>query len=306
MTKDDASVILAIATLAAMADGEQDVTEQAQLAQVARSLGLSEADPIVRSAISGERSLASLATSLSSQTAKQAAYDSSVAVCHADGWISPREATFLHNLATLVEADTTPADNALAAVNRAADDPDTSRYKPDISVDQYILDQAILTAALELLPDHLANLGILPLQLRLVHHIGQLHGQRLDASQVKDLVATLGIGAAAQIIEKTVRRTLGGLAGGILGTALGGLIGNTAGSVAGVATGAAVTFAATYALGHVAEKYYAQGRQLSADDLRALFTRFQQEATTIFPRVEERIGELARSGSLGSVLRGTP
>lgn len=306
MTKDDASAILAIATLAALADGEQDSHEHSQLTQVAQSLGLNEADTVIQSAISGQRSIASLAASLSSQQARQAAYESAVAVCQSDGWISPSEAAFLHNLATLVNADTAPAENALASVNRAADDPDTSRSASTGSVDQFILDQAILTAALEILPDHLANMGILPLQLRLVHHIGQLHKQRLDAAQIKDLAATLGIGAAAQVIEKTVRRTLGGLAGGILGTALGGLIGGTAGSVAGVASGAAVTFATTYALGHAAEQYYAQGRQLSANDLRSLFARFQQDATTVFPRVEARVTELARSGSLSSVLRGTP
>jgi hypothetical protein len=133
------------------------------------------------------------------------------------------------------------------------------------------------------------------LQLRLVRHIGQQHGQALDAAGIKDLAATFGIGAAAQIMESVVRRTLGGIAGGMLGKMLGG--------AAGMAAGGAVTFAATYALGHAAQQYYAQGRSLSTADLKALFTRFQGEANTLYPRVQERVTSMARTGSLDSLMR---
>jgi uncharacterized protein (DUF697 family) len=162
-------------------------------------------------------------------------------------------------------------------------------------LDAYILDQAILTAALELLPDRLANIGILPLQLRLVLHVGQQYGQELDAAGIKDLAATFGIGAAAQIMESVVRRTLGGIAGGMLGGMLGG--------AAGVAAGGAVTFASTYALGHASRQYYAQGRKLSTADLKALFSRLQAEANDIYPRVQDRITSMSRSGSVESLLR---
>jgi len=164
---------------------------------------------------------------------------------------------------------------------------------PDL--DGYILDQAILTAALEILPDRLANIGILPLQLRLVRHVGQQYGQPLDASGIKDLAATFGIGAAAQVMERVIRRTLGGLAGGLLGGMLGG--------AAGVAAGGAVTFASTYALGHAARQYYARGRKLSTADLKALFTKMQGEANTIYPRVQDRISSMGRSGSMESLMR---
>jgi hypothetical protein len=40
-------------------------------------------------------------------------------------------------------------------------------------------------------------------------------------------------------------------------------------------------------LGHVADQYYRQDRSLSATDLRALFDRFQREAKTIYPRVQQ-------------------
>ena len=148
-------------------------------------------------------------------------------------------------------------------------------------VDELILEQAILTGALEILPDALANLAILPLQLRVVYQIGQRHGQKLDANQVKDLAATLGLGAAAQSLEGVAMKLIGGLAGGLLGGMFGG--------ASRIATGAIITFSATYALGHVADQYYAQGRRIDAADLRALFVRFQDEAKTIYPRVQEQI-----------------
>jgi uncharacterized protein (DUF697 family) len=162
-------------------------------------------------------------------------------------------------------------------------------------MDSLILDQAMLAAACELLPDRLAMLTVLPLQLRLVYTVGQRSGQEFGFDQASDLVATLGIGAASQMVEGFVRGTLGSVAGGLFGGLLG--------SATGIAAGAAVTFATTYALGHAAEQYYAQGRRLSAADLRALFTRFQGEAKDIYPRVEQRIRELASGNQMDAVLK---
>ena len=159
-----------------------------------------------------------------------------------------------------------------------------------------ILQQAIITGAAEILPDRLANLAIIPLQLRMVYNIGQAHGQQMDANQIRDLAATLGIGAAAQVMEGAVRNLLGGAAASILG----GLLGGTA----GLAAGAAVTFASTYALGHVAKQYYAQGRRLSAADLRSLFARFQEEATALYPKVQSQVQSQAKSLNVQQLLSG--
>jgi uncharacterized protein (DUF697 family) len=130
----------------------------------------------------------------------------------------------------------------------------------------------------------------------MVYQIGQHHGQKLDVDQVKDLAATLGLGAVAQGLEGVALKLIGGLAGGLLGGMVGG--------ASRIATGAVITFSATYALGHVADRYYAQGRQLSAGDLRELFTRFQAEAKTIYPRVEEQIRQRSGSLSIQSLLQG--
>ncbi len=184
--------------------------------------------------------------------------------------------------------------SSASAFSAGATGAGSGRPSADQSLDEFILDQAMLSAALELLPDRIANLGILPLQLRLVHMVGQRSGQAVDGVQVKELLATLGIGVAAQVMERVVRRTLGGLAGGLLGGLFGG--------AAGMAAGGAVTFATTYALGHAAQQYYAQGRTMSSGDMKALFERLKQDGTGMYPRVQSRIGEIARGNSFQSIM----
>jgi uncharacterized protein (DUF697 family) len=175
----------------------------------------------------------------------------------------------------------------------------------DAALDAMIRQQALLAGALELLPQQLASLAIIPLQMRLVYRIGADYGQKLDGMQIKDLLGVLGIGAAGQLLDGMVRRLAGGLGRGLLGTVVGGVLGGTAGRAAG----AGVAFVTTYALGHAARQYYAQGRQLSQQDLRALFERFRGEAQALLPRVREEIHAQSQHLDLGhllATLRGTP
>lgn len=290
MTPNEAEAVIAIATLAALADGHHDAEEQAAIAGVAAGLGLPP--ETVQRASSGQLTVAELASRLNSPETRQTAYDAALSVCHRNGEPEDSEKSFLAGLASALGISTANAVNPVAAVLPAV----TSGPAAPSDLDNHILDQAILTAAMELLPDRLANMAILPLQLRLVYGIGQKHGQQLDARQVADLAATFGIGAVAQVFEKVVRRALGGIAGGLLGGMLGG--------AGGVAAGAAVTFASTYALGHAAEQYYAQKRSLSVTDMKALFARFQTEAKEMYPRVQERIRTRASGTSLSSVMQG--
>ena len=264
--------------------------------------GLPNAEQVVERAATAPADVVTMARSLSSDEARRAAYEIAVAVCNADGVAGDKEIAFLQELSTVL--GTGMATGEMSAVASVATltgavlpppVPGTATAQPQPGeLDAMILDQAILTAALEILPDRLSNMAILPLQLRMVYTIGQRYGQQLDAAQVKDLAATFGLGAAAQFMESIVRKTLGRLAGGLLGGITGG--------VGGIAAGATVSFAATYALGHAAAQYYAQGRSLSTADMKALFTRFQGEAQTLFPKVQERVESVARGTNLQSVL----
>ncbi len=335
MTPHDAETIVAIAALAAQADGQQDTAERARISETAAGLGLTDATATVAAsmaaAVTLPVALARLTERLSDDEARRAAYDTAVSVCHADGWVNPSEAAFLRTLATSLGIDPTTVDQQAAGVHEQVRDASASISAAEThtnafvnaptpgtsnsgttsgatagALDEFILDQAMMSAALELLPDRLANLGILPLQLRMVQQIGERNGQQMNASQVKDLVAVFGIGAAAQIMENVVRNTLGGFVGTLGRGMLGGLLGGMAGNAAGFAAGASITFATTYALGHAAEQYYAQGRSISTADMKALFERFKGEASTLYPRVEVRVRELASSGNIGSVLRSAP
>lgn len=59
----------------------------------------------------------------------------------------------------------------------AADGP---RGAPDL--DRTIVNRAILAGGLELLPQSLATMAIVPVQMKLVHEIGRVHGYALDGA----------------------------------------------------------------------------------------------------------------------------
>ncbi|HTS79922.1 MAG TPA: DUF533 domain-containing protein [Myxococcaceae bacterium] len=299
MNADDASRIAQIALMAAMADGEISPDEQRELASIATRLGVPSATTALDQPEAARQGIGVLAASLSDADARRTAYEVALAVCSVDGAPNAPEQTFLsalHGALGLAPAATHEFEKQLRLLGSApiAGALPAVGATTDAALDQRILQQAMLTGALELLPERLANVAILPLQLRLVYDVGQRYGQQLDANQVKDLAGTFGLGAAAQMVEGTVRKALGGIASGLLGGLIGG--------ATGVAAGAAVTFAATYALGHAAKQYYAQGRKLSADDMRALFTRFQGEAQALLPQVQGQIQSLAQQVKLPDVL----
>ncbi len=304
MNERSAQSLVTIAALAALADGATDAAEQEQIVQVATRLGVNMEDITLPEHVSPAMAAAQASRLLMTSESREAAYQVALAVCNADGYANTKESMFLRSLAQSLDLDPSRFDAQSASVMEAvasvgvAGTPSataTSPERSEQSIDEFILDQAMLTAALELLPDRLANLGILPLQLRLVHTIGTRSGQAGSGPQVKELMATLGIGVVAQVMESVVRKTLGGLAGGLLGGMLGG--------ATGLAAGGAVTFATTYALGHAAQQYYAQGRTMSNSDLKALFTRLKSDGTAMYPRVQARIGQLAQGNTLQSVMQ---
>ncbi len=299
MRTTDHVPLIAIAILAARADGSVDSAEQRAVDAVVARTGNSDVAGLVQQIAAGQLRLADLASRLSDDEARGLAYESALAVINADGSANPSEKAFLGELRKALDFSDADVADATRMAGAMADAPIAAVHigePPAGQVDEFILQQAILTGAIEVLPDRLANIAVLPLQLRMVYQIGRRHGQKLDISQVKDLAATLGLGAAAQSLEGVVMKLIGGIAGGLLGGMVGG--------ATRIATGAVITFSATYALGHVAEQYYAQSRRLSAADLRALFVRFQDEAKTIFPRVQEQIQRQAGTLNLQSLLQG--
>lgn len=301
--KREAETVLEVGIAAALADGHRDERELDRLREVAKATG-------VESSALGEATAAlhaDLAARLPSDEARRAAYELAVAVCGADGAINAAEERFLAGLRGMLGL----SDEAVASVHRDARAiadasvapatgaaPGGAAPRPD-DLDELILGQAKLTGALELLPQSLASMAIIPLQMRMVYRIGQAHGQTLDAAQAQDLLGTMGIGMAAQVVDGVARKIVGGVFEGVLGSLLGGL----AGGVASAAGGAVTSFATTYALGHAAKQYYAQGRTLSADDLRALFARWKDEATKLYPEVRSQVESQAKTLDLQQILK---
>jgi uncharacterized protein (DUF697 family) len=164
--------------------------------------------------------------------------------------------------------------------------------------DKLILDASIMNAALEVLPESLASMAIIPLQLRLVYRIGKSYGYPMDMSQAKDFVATLGVGLTGQYVEQLGRKLLGGLLGGLAG-GLGRAVGHQAAS-------SGMSFATTYALGRLAQRYYAAGRSLDTEMLKQMFASLVQEARGMAPQYRQQIAQQASTidtRSLASLLK---
>lgn len=312
-TENERDAALAVALLAALADGSEGPQEQAELQRIAAALDPAAAGrlgPLLDDLRSGRRTLESAAAALQSAEARQATFELAVGVCNADGVSSPAEAAFLENLRgalQLGEAASAFARDAGAIVAvpigaPAGAPPPAARPTPDAAaLDKQILDAAILNGALELLPERLATLAIIPLQLRLVYRIGQAHGYELDAGHLKDFAATAGVGLASQYVERAGRALVGGLLGGLLGKMVGG--------AARLATSSAVSFATTYALGQVARRYYGGGRTLTQEALREAFNAMLADGQALQQRYTGAIQEQARTvdvGKLVGMVRGEP
>lgn len=301
MREADRAPLASIALIAAFADGFRSPEEMAELERIAAQIGGSDYDEVAHRVVSEGADLPGLVSQLSSTEARVAALELASAVIHADGVATESEQAFLRQLSRLLERSGIDAPE----IRRAAEVAEASMSAPDAVVvagtmttaemDRLILDNAVLAAALELLPQGLATLGIVPLQLRMVYRIGRDHGQALDMNQTKDLVAAMGVVVSGQVLEGVARKLLGGVTRGLLGRLAGGLV--------GAATGAALTFATTYALGHATRQYYAQGRSLSSGDLKSLFTRLREEAQGLFPSLESQVRDRAAKVDVETVMR---
>ncbi len=293
LDRSQQEAILSIALVAAFADGTKDERERAAIRDVADALdsegGLNLA-ALYREVLLKKPEPEALAARLVSPEARSLAYEMAVGVCDADGVQTPAERAFLERLAVALgiaapraaafseraegiaaSADVLPAapPPAPAGAPRASD-------IPRDQMDRMVLDASILNAALELLPESLSTLAIIPLQVRLVYRIGRSYGYPMDASQAKDFIATVGVGLGSQYLEQVGRKLLGGVLGSVLG-GLGRSVGRQAAS-------SGMSFASTWALGRVAERYYAGGRQMSTALLQSTFQELLPEAKSLAPR----------------------
>ena len=296
MPPTDAEInsLLTIALAAAFADGAKDDRERTRLRELASRLAGDRIDlaELDRQVLLERPPLAETVRPLSTPELRRYAYELAVAVADADGVHSDAEGAFLRDLASalglpaeaaakvVADADAIAATTAAPAVE--------GKLVPDAAaLDRKILDASITNAALELLPETLASMAILPLQVRLVYRIGQAHGYELDQGHIKELLAALGIGLTGQYLEQFGRKLLGGLLGSVLG-GMGRAVGRQAAS-------SGMAFATTWALGQLAKQYYGGGRTLDMAKLRAAFAPLVEQGQGLVQRYGGEIAERART-----------
>ncbi len=300
MNERESSAVLAIAIHAAFADGAPADAEREQIRRVADGLaggGIPGLPSAYQAVLVEKRTVEDAAATLSTAESRRFAYEMAVAVAESDGVRSEAERAFLERLRGLLGVDAAPAAELERQTQVLLTTPVTapaSPQKPDrAALDARILNAAILNGALELLPESLATMAIIPLQMRLVYDVGLAHGYALDRGHVTELLATVGAGVTGQAVEQVGRRILGGILGSIGGRMLGGL--------GRQAVSSGVAFATTYALGQVAREYYASGRRIDAAKLKEVFQRMLQEARGMAGQYSGQIAEKARTIDVSSL-----
>jgi uncharacterized protein (DUF697 family)/tellurite resistance protein len=303
MEPAEQQAILTIAIAAAFADGSKVDREREEVRRVMASLGSGpQLNPaaLVQDVLLKRVDIASAAARLGTPELRQLAFELAVGVCDADGLRNDAETRFLAELGQALGltqpqmVEPAASADALATVPLAPDTvaaaPAAAQVSsvPTAELDRTILNTAITTGALELLPQSLASMAILALQMRLVYRVGAAHGYELDRGHIKDFLATAGVGLTGQYLEQIGRRLIGGLFGAAAG--------RLAGSLARGATGAAFSFATTYALGHVAKRYYAGGRVMDAAMLKDAYQAMLGQARSLQaqyqPQIEQQAGRI--------------
>lgn len=324
MSAEEQRALLAVALLAAFADGDKSDAEREEVRRIAQTLGAQAAGlnvpALMQDVLLGRLGVPEAVAALKSQPHRQLAYELAVCVCDADGVQSPAERQFLASLKAALggtldtafeaQADAlaretdapasvvaVPASSALpaavpaAAVPAAAAAPAVDRA----ALDSRIFNHAVLCGALELLPQSWASMAIIPLQVKLVHGIARAHGiTAIDAAMVKEFIATAGVGLTGQYLEQFGRKLVGGLLGSVMGS-----LGRGAGSVG---TGMAMSFATTYALGQLAVRYYGGGRQMSTALLRETYQELLAGARKVEQGALPQIQQQARTLDPAKVL----
>ena len=298
MTTQEIRSVLTISLLAAYADSDKHAREREEIRRIAE--GLSQADEVnlptlYQDVLLKRTNLAQAIAGLPSMESRQLAYEMAVCVCDADGSTSERERAFLgelhqalgleqqfaqqtlHDGEAMAQAPLQTAAAAPVAAASAVTAPAAAAAQPAVrpstldeqAMRQKILRAATLNGAIELLPESLSTMAIIPLQMRLVYQIGQSYGYELDKGHIRDFLATIGVGMTSQYLEQAGRKLLGGL----LGKAGKGLLGG----LGKQAVSSGMSFASTYALGHVANQYYAAGRSISAQMLKDSYAHMLQD-----------------------------
>lgn len=309
MNKSEQDAIFTVCLMAAFSDGDKNDTEHNEIKRIVAAYP--DADPaIYQRVLLKQMTLSQAIAPLNSPELRQLAYEMAVCVCEADKVLTEPEKAFLAELrreARPEEASARDFENKAEAITLsipaamggtgAVPPVISSSQAPDAELDKSILNYSILNGALELLPDNLATMAIVPLQMKMVYRIGKQYGYDLDRGHIAELAGAAGVGITSQVVEGFARKLVGGLLGKVTGG-----FGRKAGQQL---ASSAMSFASTYALGHAARQYYRGGRKLSSVELKELFGRLSQQAQSLhanyLPQIQDRARNLNPSQLLSLV-----
>jgi len=298
LTTSETESILTLCLMASFADGDKHERERQVMKKITDSLAGEEVDitALYQDVLLKKPEISVVAGRLVTPGSRKLAYEMAVCVCDADDVRNDAERQFLDQLraALALPATTTqPADAeaaALAIIPVASPAPAQSE-----ETDAMILRYAIVGGALELLPQTMATLAILPLQAKMVYRIGKQRGIELDRKSIGEFIATVGLGLASQVFEGFARRLTKGL-----GKTIGGKVGS---AVAGIA----MSFGSTYALGQLAKLYYDSGRSLSIETLKSKFPPLLAEGKALAEKYTAQITQQSQQlqgANLATLLKG--
>ena len=309
MTEQDQKSIITIALLSAFADGNNSDLERAEVKRIADSFSSSgdmNISAIYQDVLMKRASLDVAVAGLSTVEAKKLAFELAVCICDADGLQGDAERAFLSSLRAKLNLDSVAASIFTADADALTTAPlsKPTSFEPTMRAstlttgeqDKFILNYAILNGALELLPESLASMAIIPLQMKMVYRIGKTYGFELDRGHIKDFLATAGVGMASQYLEQVGVKLIGKVFGG-------GLIGGLIGGLAKQTVSSGFSFATTYALGHLAKRYYAGGRTFSAAVLKDTYATLLGEAKSMEGQYLPAIREKARTINVAHILQ---
>ncbi|MGD9869692.1 MAG: YcjF family protein [Thauera sp.] len=315
MNPEQTRSLVAICLMAAFADGHQNAEEREHVRKVAESLSReAEVDfvALYQAVLLGRVELEAVAAQLDTAPLRQLAFELALGVCEADGTLEASESAFLERLSAALGLDgqlarssieqaeavvAAPAEGVLPGyepVPAASAEARPSAAPDQAELERMILNAAILNGALELLPQSLASMAIIPLQVRLVYRIGTTYGYELDRRHIQDFLVTTGVGMTGQYVEQFGRKLLGGLLGKVLGGA--------GRAIGGQAAGSGFSFATTYAIGKVAVRYYGGGRSLDAGMIKQTFAGVFEQAKGLQARYAPEISQRAGSLDLGRLM----
>ena len=299
--------IMALCILGAFADGTQSDVEREEVRRIASRFAKEGFDltAAYQEALAGTLRSEKLASDLSSPNARALAYEMALSICNVDHALTAPEKKFLEDLRTNLGLDQPTASSfersaaPLSADTAAAEPPVLASLK-DQELDEMITNRAILAAALELMPQTLATMAVIPVQLRMVYQIGKTYGFTLEMAHAKEFLAAAGLGLGSQMIESYLTRAVSGLTRRFTGKVSSGLITQ--------ATESGLAFATTYAIGQAAKAYYSGGRTLSSAQLRELFSSTLRQGRTLQSQFVNQIADQSRqitpSNLLSMVQRG--